>query len=170
MKILCKNGNTVERWYDRQTRSSVTQVLDPAGNQLGSADYDGNKASAKFSLDARVEENGGAADKPKKFHKAEKEAFIINWLLTSGFPGIDATMADFHTAFWNKFGGSRKETNWGAKTVNGVSAILKRMESCGMLWRGRVGLGANWQPGFPRWVWGYSLTDSTKETWLKYHK
>ena len=65
MKILCKNGNTVERWYDRQTRSSVTQVLDPAGNQLGSADYDGNKASAKFSLDARVKENGGAVKKSR---------------------------------------------------------------------------------------------------------
>ena len=65
MKILCKNGNTVERWYDRQTRSSVTQVLDPTGNQLGAADYDGNKASAKFSLDARVEENGGATSKGK---------------------------------------------------------------------------------------------------------
>jgi hypothetical protein len=28
MKTKCANGNTVDHWYDRKTRSSVTQVND----------------------------------------------------------------------------------------------------------------------------------------------
>lgn len=59
MKALCRNGNTVERFYDRSSRSSVTRVLDAEGNQLG----DGNKDSAKFSLEHLVRANGGRTDK-----------------------------------------------------------------------------------------------------------
>ncbi len=45
-KTICKNGNTVLRWYDRATRSTVIQTIDPNGNQVGEADYSGNKQSA----------------------------------------------------------------------------------------------------------------------------
>ena len=60
-KLKCKNGNTVVRWYDRASRSSVTQVFDPSGNSVGESQYDGNRVSAKFSWGALVKENGGAA-------------------------------------------------------------------------------------------------------------
>ena len=57
---LCKNGNTVLRWYDRRTRSTVIQTLDTAGNQVGDADYNGNRKSADFAHTAILKENGGA--------------------------------------------------------------------------------------------------------------
>ena len=45
-KTLCANGLTVFRWYDRITRSTVIQTLDASGNQIGEAEYSGNKQSA----------------------------------------------------------------------------------------------------------------------------
>ena len=61
MKTKCKNGNTVERFYERTSRSSVTRVLDANGNQIGDASYDGNKKSAAFVKAAMIKDNGGAA-------------------------------------------------------------------------------------------------------------
>jgi hypothetical protein len=61
-KILCKNGNTVERFYDRATRSSVTIVHDANGNQVADAEYDGDKASADFSMRMAIKDNGGEID------------------------------------------------------------------------------------------------------------
>ena len=60
-KIKCANGNIVERFYDRATRSSVTIVKDAAGNQVGTADYSGSKASAAFAMKTAIAENGGEA-------------------------------------------------------------------------------------------------------------
>lgn len=65
MKVKCNNGNTVERFYDRATRSSVTRVLDANGNQIGDAQYDGNKISASFSWCALVRDNGGVVARKK---------------------------------------------------------------------------------------------------------
>lgn len=56
-KTLCKNGNTVLRWYDRITRSTVIQTLDATGNQVGEADYSGNKQSADFAHAAILKAN-----------------------------------------------------------------------------------------------------------------
>ena len=61
MKTKCKNGNTVERFYERTSRSSVTVVLDPKGNQIGDADYSGNKLSADFVKAIMIKDNGGKA-------------------------------------------------------------------------------------------------------------
>jgi hypothetical protein len=65
MKILCNNGNSVERFYCRIARASVTRTLDPQGNQVGDSQYDGNKVSAKWSLDMLIKENGGRTTKKK---------------------------------------------------------------------------------------------------------
>lgn len=59
MKTLCGNGNTIESWYDRKTRSSVIQTLDAAGNQIGDANYSGNKKSAAFTRAQIIKKNGG---------------------------------------------------------------------------------------------------------------
>lgn len=59
MKTLCKNGRYVERFYDRRTRSSVTRVIDEAGNQIGDADFSGNRISADYAKEAMIRENGG---------------------------------------------------------------------------------------------------------------
>jgi hypothetical protein len=61
MKTKCKNGNTVENWYDRRIRQSVVRLLDKDGNQLGDADYSGCRASAKWSKDHAIKSNGGKA-------------------------------------------------------------------------------------------------------------
>lgn len=66
MYYKCKNGNTVERFYDRGSRSSVTALLDPQGFQIGEADYSGNKTTAKSVLDSMIANNGGAAGKPTR--------------------------------------------------------------------------------------------------------
>lgn len=63
-RVKCANGNTVERFYDRRSRSSVTLVKDECGNQVGEADYSGNRESAKFAFDAAVAANGGEFYKP----------------------------------------------------------------------------------------------------------
>ncbi len=57
-KTLCKNGNTVLRWYDRRTRSTVIQTLDASGNQVGEADYSGNKQSADLAHAVILKQNG----------------------------------------------------------------------------------------------------------------
>ena len=69
----------------------------------------------------------------------------------------DVTDAKFHDEFHEKFGGKRKETNWGAAPVYKAQRLLEDMYHAGMLDRGIVTLGANWQPGFPKWAYGYTL-------------
>jgi len=60
VKTVCKNGNIVEHWYDRKTRSSVTQVNDPEGNQIGDAQFSGNRTTAQATRKASIKDNGGA--------------------------------------------------------------------------------------------------------------
>lgn len=61
MKIICNNGNTVESWYDSRTHSWVTQVRDANGNQVGDANYSGNRDTQRSVLASRVGDNGGQA-------------------------------------------------------------------------------------------------------------
>lgn len=51
-KVLCINGNTVERFWDRMTRSSVTVVLDKDRNQVGDAEHSTHFHSPKAVLHA----------------------------------------------------------------------------------------------------------------------
>jgi len=55
----CKNGNLVERFYDRASRSSVTRVIDSQGNQIGDADYSGDRKSADYVKTIMIQDNGG---------------------------------------------------------------------------------------------------------------
>ena len=66
MKILCNNGNTIERFYEYSTRSSVVRVIDPDGNQIGDADYSGSKASADWATRVWLNANGGRVEKSNK--------------------------------------------------------------------------------------------------------
>lgn len=69
----------------------------------------------------------------------------------------DATDEKFHTQFYKLFGGARKETYWGAQQVYNAQRWLKLLYDEGTLDRYIIPLGSNWQPGFPRWVYGYTL-------------
>ncbi|CAB5224476.1 AdoMet_MTases domain containing protein [uncultured Caudovirales phage] len=76
-----ENG-TVDTWYDRPTRSWVTQRLDAEGNQIGDASYDGTQEDAKRSHASMVSdakpapvtkpintssERVDASDKPQRY-------------------------------------------------------------------------------------------------------
>lgn len=43
---MTETDRTIERWYDRETRCWVCQLLDAEGNQLGSAIYVHAKSEA----------------------------------------------------------------------------------------------------------------------------
>ena len=49
-KLLQKTKHHVESWYDRHTRSHITQLKDGCGNQIGDAAYDGTKAGRDISV------------------------------------------------------------------------------------------------------------------------
>lgn len=61
MKTKCTNGNTVDHWYDRRIRSSVTMILDASGNQIGDARYSGNRTTAQATRKEAIQTNGGKA-------------------------------------------------------------------------------------------------------------
>jgi len=89
-------------------------------------------------------------------HKAEREQWILDWLKQHYC--ADAVNQDFHEAYHQRFPEYvRRETYWGAQPVAQAQRDLARMAQAGVLERGPVSLGANWQPGFPKWVCSYSL-------------
>lgn len=81
--------------------------------------------------------------------------FILAYLAKHTY--TDACDQLFHDEFFLLFGGARHETFWGAQTVYKAQKLLKKMYDEGTLDRGSIGLGANWQPGFPRWVYTYAI-------------
>lgn len=97
-------------------------------------------------------------------HKAEREQWILDWFMTPGNFAASAVDEPFHEAYHKAFPMyQRKEKVWGAQPVAQAQKDLARMADCGILDTGRVGLGANWQPGFPRSVIGYTLNDFYRE-------
>jgi hypothetical protein len=68
-----------------------------------------------------------------------------------------AVNQDFHEEFHKQFPGfKRKETLWGAQPVARAMAALTKLHMERKISRVRIGL-RNWQPGFPKWVWSYSI-------------
>lgn len=57
----CRNGHEVVSWYDRGTRSWVTQDLDAERNQVGDADYAGYPAARDAARAYMIAANGGAS-------------------------------------------------------------------------------------------------------------
>lgn len=86
--------------------------------------------------------------------------FIAGYLEKHG--GTDALDQDFHDQFTQRFGGRQKDVNWGAATNAKAMRWLKYFYDEGTLDRGRIGLGINWQPGFPKWVYVYTLSNMAK--------
>ena len=89
----------------------------------------------------------------KKEHVMRQRHWIKQYL--KEHHGTCVTDALFHEQFYNKFRGKRKETLWGAQPVWKAMKLLKQMYEEGELTRDIVGLGANWQPGFPKWNYVY---------------
>ena len=49
--IPLPDGGKIETWYDRPSRSWVSQRKDAAGNQVGEAQYDGHRDAVPYSRD-----------------------------------------------------------------------------------------------------------------------
>jgi nitroreductase len=85
-----------------------------------------------------------------------RRQWVSEWLAS----GISADVLsarfhdDYHLAF-PKY--KRRETFWGAAPVARAIKDLREMEAEGMLIARRIGLGINWQPGFPKWCYSYAL-------------
>lgn len=43
------DGQSVYTWYDRQSRNWITQLRDSQKNQIGNAEFSGNKKSANIT-------------------------------------------------------------------------------------------------------------------------
>lgn len=71
--------------------------------------------------------------------------------------GTDILNAQFVDDFVLRFNVPVGLTWWGANKCPTLGRDLAAMKKRGYLKRSRVGLGMNWQPGFPRWVWSYEL-------------
>lgn len=86
--------------------------------------------------------------------KFEKRQWILGWL--DRHFHADATNGDFHDEYFEKFGGRRKETDWGTQPVYEAQRLLKELFDEGLLERDRVNLSSYKHPVYPRWVWVYS--------------
>jgi len=88
------------------------------------------------------------------------QKFIVGYLENHYHTDICDTQ--LHDEFFQEFGGKRKRANWGAERVYKISFWLKRLFDEGVLDRGIVSLSGSWHPGFPKWVYGYTLSKSWK--------
>jgi len=99
-----------------------------------------------------------AVENAQPVHPAERHAFILDYLKRE----ISASVVDqpFQDAYHLKFPFYKREFKvWGAMPVKQAQKDLAELERSGILERFRCSLGANWQPGFPKWVWSYSLAE-----------
>jgi len=87
--------------------------------------------------------------------KERAEKFVVEWLKNN----IDANVLDavFIDEFVNATGCTFSVTTLGANKCNYAGRTLSRMFGENTLKRFAVGLGSNYQAGFPKWVYSYTL-------------
>lgn len=81
--------------------------------------------------------------------------FILSYLTEN--PCTDATDQEFHEEFYQRFGGKRQATFYGAQVVYKAQRWLRRMSEEKLLERKRFGIVDAPADGFPKWVYVYSL-------------
>ena len=92
---------------------------------------------------------------------SERKAFILEWLkIHANVNALDQTFSD---AYIKYTGAPFEAKNWGAHWCKTLSNDLRKMFLAGLLIRNRVGLGGNWQPGFPTWCWMYERKPSYQQ-------
>lgn len=85
------------------------------------------------------------------------EAFILDYLKECP-EGFDILHAEFVEEFITEVKCKFRATWWGAPKCKYLYTTLKRMTDAGVLKRTRCGLPhGNWQPGFPKWVFHYTM-------------
>lgn len=85
----------------------------------------------------------------------DRYVWIMAWIKKNG--STDVLNSDFVDAYIEATSAKFRHTAWGAYKCPTLGKDLAHMARCGALKRGRIGLGSNWQPGFPKWVWAYSV-------------
>ena len=84
--------------------------------------------------------------------------FSIEYLMDKSCVGVSVLDSDFHDKVAEKFPKLKRELKmWGCQPVPAAMKALKELYKDYRISRGRIGLGANWQPGFPKWVYTYSI-------------
>lgn len=91
----------------------------------------------------------------------EIRLFIVQYLKEN--TGVDVLDSVFHDEFYARFGGKRKEYAIGSQPVAKAQRWLSKMYREGQLDRGVIPLSSSAQPGFPNWVYGYTLRDKVSE-------
>lgn len=61
MKTHCKNGSTIESWWDAHSRNHITQVWGVDGNEVGDSEIVGTKEGRDLAHAERVAACGGAS-------------------------------------------------------------------------------------------------------------
>lgn len=85
----------------------------------------------------------------------EVRAFILAYIAEQG--STDATDQEFHERFFQRFGGKRQETVYGAQMVYKAQRWLAKMHRDGELNRRVFSIGEAPADGFPAWVYGYTI-------------
>lgn len=86
----------------------------------------------------------------------ERQAWLLRAIAAEQY--VDVLNAPFVDAYVRATGAKVQLMTWGANRCRTLASDLARMHDRGWLKKTRVGLGGNWQPGFPRWVNSYSLS------------
>ncbi|MEI6731140.1 MAG: hypothetical protein WCK90_00515 [archaeon] len=88
-------------------------------------------------------------------NKRDRQRWLVQHIQKTGradvldVPFVDAYVDANHVAF--------RPCAWGANKCATLGRDLAALEKMGALKRFRIGLGGNWAPGFPRWVWSYEI-------------
>lgn len=86
--------------------------------------------------------------------KQERQEWIIQYIKNSN--GVDVLNSEFVDAYVEHTGAAVDVMMWGANRCKMIGRDLSELNNSGKLSRFRIGI-SNWQPGFPKWVYSYSL-------------
>lgn len=87
---------------------------------------------------------------------SEKEKWIINYIKNTNIGSVDMLNEKFVDDYIEKFNPKHQVMPYGANSCFELSKLLSSMYQAGILNREAVGL--SWTPGFPKWIYHYSLT------------
>lgn len=93
--------------------------------------------------------------KPKLTPRDSRYAWLMAYIEQHG--NVDVLNSDFVDDYIEATHAKFRPSCWGAHICPMLGSDLAHMARVGALKRFTVGLGANWQPGFPRWVWTYEV-------------
>jgi len=89
-----------------------------------------------------------------KSRKEKAQKFILDYLNKNA--RADILNADFIDKFIEATGSKYVFQPWGAHTCRYAGVMLSDLYRAGKISRVKIGIN-NWQPGFPKWVYVYTL-------------